>query len=349
MRIYYQLSDYISHSLSGLEYIDCLRRFGHEVYSRPEDISQAEVLIIHDDPLNLPEFFTRFPALPAMRIIAFCVWENELFPHQYIAPLHLVGEIWTPSHFSRQSMLPHFSAVHVVPHVVRRHKTEPEDLAFAESLLGGSEGDFRFFSIVDSINPRKNIRALLMAFACLRSRVKRKIKLVLKQYRVALDCKGLPDVISIEGDLTQGQMAALHKLCNAYVSAHHAEGWGLGLSESMAYGKPVIATAYSGNMEYMDERNSLPVPYTLSPVSEEMCGRIPLFRRDMRWAEIDMEKLVQAMTRALEGRWPPDLPERAAGITQRFSQEKVGGLMHDLLVGRASVHDDKIAPLPDKE
>ena len=331
MRIYYHLSAYISHRLSGLEYVACLRGLGHAVSTAPEDLPQAETAVIHDDPLNFPEIFARLPRLHALRTIAFCVWENELFPYQYVEPLRLAGEIWTPSSFSRQSMLAHFSDVSVVPHVVRRHKAGPEDLAFAEASLAGSGDAFRFFSIVDSVNPRKNLEALLNAFASLRARTRRKVALVLKQYRKPVDCSGLPGVISVEDELTPGQMAALHKLCHAYVSAHHAEGWGLGLSEAMACGRPVIATAYSGNMDFMDEGNSLPVPYRMVPVSAVMCERIPLFRPDMRWAEIDGEALVRAMSRVLEGRLPPDLPARAADIARRFSPEAVGRIMQNLL------------------
>ena len=336
MHIYYHLSAYISHRLSGLEYIDSLRRQGHTVYCSPEEADFAEVAVIHDDPLNFSGIFERFPRLRSLRTIACCVWENEEFPHEYVEPLRLVGEIWTPSHFSRQSMLSYFSNVHVLPHIVRRHKTSPEDLAFAEAALGGSGDSFRFFSIVDSINPRKNLRGLLTAFSALRVRMTRKVVLVLKQYRAAVECSEIPGVISVTGDLTQGRIAALHKLCHAYVSAHHAEGWGLGLSEAMAYGKPVIATAYSGNMDYMDEQNSVPVPYSMVPVSEEMCERIPLFRPGMRWAEIDRAALVLAMKRAAEGRLPHGLTDRAAGITERFGQERVDRIMQNLLENRVS-------------
>lgn len=334
MRIYYHLSAYISHRVSGLDYIDCLRRAGHEVYDRPEDASRAETVIIHDDPLNFFEIFARLPLLRAMRVIALCVWENENFPDQYVEPLRLAGEIWTPSSFSRRSMLTCFSDVHVTPHVVLRRRTSPEDLAFAGAALSGTGEAFRFFSVVDSANPRKNLEGLLRAFAVLRARTRRNVALVLKQYRRSVDCSGMPGVISIDDDLTPERMTALHKLCHAYVSAHHAEGWGLGLSEAMACGKPVIATAYSGNMDFMDEGNSLPVPYTMVPVSRVMCERVPLFRPDMRWAEIDSEALVRAMARAAEGRLPPDLPARAADITRRFSPEAVGRIMRELLERR---------------
>ena len=336
MHIYYHLSAYISHRLSGLEYIDCLRRLGHTVHCCPEESELAEVVVIHDDPLNFSSIFERFPRFRSLRTIACCVWENEEFPQEYVEPLRLVREIWTPSYFSRQSMLPYFSDVSVLPHVVRRHRTSPEDLAFAEAALGASNNSFRFFSIVDSINPRKNLTGLLKAFFSLRALLADKVVLVLKQYRATVECSALPGVISIAGDLTQGRMAALHKLCHAYVSAHHAEGWGLGLSEAMAYGKPVIATAYSGNMDYMDEHNSLPVPYSLAPVSAEMCLRIPLFRPGMRWAEIDPAALVLSMRRAAEGRLPHGLAGRAAGITERFGPENVSRILQNLLERRDS-------------
>jgi glycosyltransferase involved in cell wall biosynthesis len=335
MRIYYHLHDYISYRRSGEENIRALRLYGHSVSSRPGDAARAEAAVVHCDPLRLAELFAIIPALREMRTIAFCVWENEILPHRFIESLRLVREIWTPSRFSRQSMLPHFSRVHVVPHVVRRRRASADDLAFAQGAIGGGGDVFRFFSIVDSVNPRKNLSGLLRAFAALRREARRKSILVIKQYRVALDYSTLPGVVSIEGDLTSGQMAALHMSCHAYVSAHHAEGWGLGLSEAMAYGRPVIATAYSGNMDYMDESNSLPVPYALAPVSEEMCRALPLFRRDMIWAEVDEAKMTAAMKRALEGRLPRDLPERAAAAAQRFSPEKVGGVMHELLTGEA--------------
>ena len=161
----------------------------------------------------------------------------------------------------------------------------------------------------------------------------RKVRLVLKQYRGDFDCSRLPDVVSVTADLSPGRMAALHVLADAYVSAHHAEGWGLGLSEAMAFGKPVLATGYSGNMEFMDRENSLPLPYRMAPVSEEMCERLPLFTRRMRWANVDRDALVDAMKKAAMGRVPPEIGRRAAEITRRFGPNAVARCMRALLEG----------------
>ena len=47
---------------------------------------------------------------------------------------------------------------------------------------------------------------------------------------------------------------------DCYVSLHHAEGFGYTMAEAMFYGVPVIASGYSGNLEYMTAENSFLVP-----------------------------------------------------------------------------------------
>ena len=333
MRIYYHLSDYISHRQAGMAYIACLESLGHTVFTQSGRLVEAQIAIVHDDPLTYGPLFTRLPELGKLRSIAYCVWENEKLTPHYIPHLRLVSEVWTPSVFSCRSIAGTFRQVRVLPHVVERIVPTPEERAFAAASMRSFEQAFRFFSIVDSINPRKNVRALLAAFSSLRSVMSRKPVLFLKQYRVGFDYSGIPGVYSISGDLTDGQMAALHIEADAYVSAHHAEGWGLGLSAAMAYGKPVIATGYSGNMDFMDAGNSFPIPYTMVPVSEAMCERLPLFSGDMRWAEIDQEALVKTMHQVAKGDIPPELSSNAARITRRFGREQVVERLRELLEG----------------
>src|SRR5688572_32239647 len=51
---------------------------------------------------------------------------------------------------------------------------------------------------------------------------------------------------------------------SCYVSLHRSEGLGLTMAEAMARAKPVIATGYSGNLDFMNDANSYLVPYTRS-------------------------------------------------------------------------------------
>ena len=41
--------------------------------------------------------------------------------------------------------------------------------------------------------------------------------------------------------------------CDCYVSLHRSEGLGLTMAEAMAVGKPVVATAWSGNLDFMSD------------------------------------------------------------------------------------------------
>ena len=321
MRIYYYLSAYISHRVAGLDTIACLKGLGHTVTTEAEELAGADLAVLHGDPLEYGPLFAKHP-LNVLPTVAFCVWENERLTPHYVPHLRLVDFIWTPSRFSCKALAECFDNVSIVPHVVKRRTPSAEDMEYASRVLHGHGAGFRFFSIVDSVNPRKNIQALLAAFSSLRAVMARKPILVLKQYRVDFDLSGIPGVVCISGDLSEGRMAALHLQTDAYVSAHHAEGWGLGLSQAMAYGKPVIATGYSGNMDFMDSGNSFPVPFSLRPVSAEMCRRIPLFTPDMTWANIDQEALVRTMHRVARGEIPPGLLKNAALITKRFGPEQ---------------------------
>jgi glycosyltransferase involved in cell wall biosynthesis len=335
MRIYYHLSHYVSHRNSGLEYVACLRSLGHAVLLDPAQAAGADLAILHDAPERYQELFAALPALRRLRTIAYCVWEADILPDAYIEPLRLVREIWTPSRFSQAALLPLFPHTRVLPHIVRRVPASPAQIARARERLGFGQGPgggpCRFFSIIDAINPRKNITALLTAYKLTRQRFGEAVQLALKQYRCDLPLPDGPGIVSIGETLEEGDMAALHMLCDAYVSAHHCEGWGLGLSQAMAYGKPVIATGYSGNMEFMNPENSFPVPYTLASVSEEMVRRSPLFTRRMRWAEVDVPAFAARMRQVAEGRVAPDLPAKAAAVTRRFGREAVGELLRRYL------------------
>lgn len=77
---------------------------------------------------------------------------------------------------------------------------------------------------------------------------------------------GLPNVRILDRALPYAELASLFASIDAYVSLHRGEGLGLGMLECMAQGKPVIATAWSGNMDFMDAENSCLVPYALVPL-----------------------------------------------------------------------------------
>ncbi|KAJ1630875.1 hypothetical protein T492DRAFT_73895 [Pavlovales sp. CCMP2436] len=72
----------------------------------------------------------------------------------------------------------------------------------------------------------------------------------------------LPRIVVLDTELSRAQLAALYREVDGFVLPTRAEGWGLPAMEAMATALPVIVTNHSGPTAFIDESNSLPLPYT---------------------------------------------------------------------------------------
>jgi glycosyltransferase involved in cell wall biosynthesis len=94
--------------------------------------------------------------------------------------------------------------------------------------------------------------------------------------------------------LPEADMAGLMADADIVISLHRSEGFGLVPAQAMALGKPVIATAWSGNVDFMNERNSALVSYSLVPVHDPEGA----FQTDnQKWAEANVEEAAQWLRR----------------------------------------------------
>jgi len=334
MRIYYHLSEYISHRRAGEAYIVCLKSLGHDLVGDPE---KSDLIIVHEAPHHYPAILRDMPRPSGCKVVGYGVWETPQLPRLFVDGVRCVDAVWTASAFSCRAFSPHVRT-HVLPHVVERPKVSRDDMAWAMARLGitGKHRDarriFYFYTIVDTVNPRKDIATLLTAFAAAFPLAEDNVRLVVKQYRKPQNLEGLSHLIDIPEDLSDGRIAALHAVCDAYVSTHHAEAWGLPLSEALSFGNPVIATGYSGNMEFMTEENSFPVPYTIEPVTEKMCLALPhLFSQDMTWADIDTAAFMQILRKIRTRPVSTEFRARVAASMKPFSSEAIAGRLHSLL------------------
>jgi len=118
----------------------------------------------------------------------------------------------------------------------------------------------------------------------------------LQRLRRAIDRH--PNIEVRVADLNRSGVYGLISACDGYVSLHRSEGFGYTCAEAMAYGKPVIATGYSGNMQFMNEANSYPVRY------REVEAKVQdgPFVRGSLWAEPDVDHAAELMRRVYENR-----------------------------------------------
>jgi 2-polyprenyl-3-methyl-5-hydroxy-6-metoxy-1,4-benzoquinol methylase/glycosyltransferase involved in cell wall biosynthesis len=232
--------------------------------------------------------------------IGYWAWELSAFPDVWTESFSHFNELWVPSTFvmnsvSRVSPIPVITIPHSLPDRLPLSKTYGRgDLALpANTFLFLFL--FDFMSIVQRKNPVGLIKAFKQAF-----KPRDKVTLLIKTSHAeaypremqALECAARGHNIRlINTILTKPETNSLLNACDCYVSLHRSEGFGLTLAEAMSLGKPVIGTAYSGNMDFMTPGNSFPVAYQMAAL-EETYG--PYLKGSV-WAEPSIDHAAELM------------------------------------------------------
>lgn len=232
--------------------------------------------------------------------IGYWFWELENFPDSWGYATHMVDEIWVATEFIAEAMRKSGKKVVKIPFPLE-FEMPPEYMDKEYFGLSPNEFTFIFSFDFNSVPERKNPQATVKAFKLAFPEGDNSARLILKtmngshysSFREKLDLLIDKDPrIEIRDEyLTQDEMRGLIRSCDCYISLHRAEGLGLGLAEAMYLGKATVATGYSGNTEFMNEKNSLLVSYSLVPVPS---GNYPN-GHDQYWAEPNIDHAVQCM------------------------------------------------------
>lgn len=263
-------------------------------------------------------------------------WETSEFPERFMSSFEHVDEVWVGSRFVAQTVAA-VSPVPVVHVPIPVRFSQPPPLHVGEH--GWPEGftylfSWDYCSVFKRKNPLAVVEAYTSAFA-----EGEGTALVLKCINPSFDptghrtlkeaIAGRRDIVLIDGYLDPGDKDRLMRSCDCYVSLHRSEGLGLTMAEAMYHGKPVVATWYSGNVDFMTAENSYPVGFELVPIGDD-AGPYPA---DGTWAEPDVAQAAELMRRVYEQ--PEEARERGARAAQdirlRFSAEAAGQAMADRL------------------
>ncbi|MEG2595897.1 MAG: glycosyltransferase [Ruthenibacterium sp.] len=235
--------------------------------------------------------------------IGFWYWELPEFPPAWTSALQFVDEVWTASDFTTESVRAITQKpVRTMPCCI----TQTAEVGLRRADFGLPDDVFVFLMMYDvrSFSARKNpqgaVDAFLKAFEN-----NPKVHLLIKA-NAPPDWDGDDALLAslaphrnihvLVETCSKERLNALICLCDAFVSLHRSEGFGLGPAEAMYWGKPAILTDWSGNKIYMREDNCCPVSYEIVEVDKDYGP----YKKGCHWAEPNLDDAAEKMRRIVE-------------------------------------------------
>jgi glycosyltransferase involved in cell wall biosynthesis len=259
----------LSYETEPDRFADALRRWYAACGKRP-------IVIAAINAQDIPAVFARdrHGVLEDCHVVGFFLWETSKAPSVQRLGISLVDEIWVPTHYVAE-VYAHLARTFVVGKGLfhpddkpTRHLRGPGPLRFLTV--------FDFHSSIERKNPLASVLAFRNAFQDAED-----VEMVVKASnvnpqhpgnalgqweRLCLEAAQDSRIRIITERYSEGQMNSLLSQADCVVSLHRSEGFGYVLADAMALGIPVIATAYSGNLDFCDADTCFPVDYRLVQV-----------------------------------------------------------------------------------
>lgn len=225
--------------------------------------------------------------------IAFWYWETNIIPKWVRSSWPYLDELWVSTrylqeHLSIASNIPVYRIPQAVEFTHLPKKVSKKDFNLEDKFT--FLFCFSFSSVLERKNPLAVVDAFRKAFPN-----RHDVQLVIKsqyghlyprQLKYVLDyIKDDPRIIWMDGSMEAHRRYELMNMCDCYVSLHRSEGFGFTMAEAMLLGKPVIATGYSGNLDFMTEENSFLCSYKLIPVGPG----VRIYPSTGIWADVDTD------------------------------------------------------------
>ena len=108
-----------------------------------------------------------------------------------------------------------------------------------------------------------------------------------------------PKIKLLHGNMKSQEVCALYSHPNVkmYATATRGEGYGLPIIEAAASGLPIVATGWSGHLQFLNKEKFYSVDYDMKEISESRVDQ-RIFEKGFKWAE-PSEKSFKAQIRAV--------------------------------------------------
>lgn len=268
-------------------------------------------LVLHVNAPVLPMALMRLgrAAIRGRQVIGYWSWELPVVSPDWRAGVPFVHEVWAPSAFTAaalESLLP--GRVRVVRPPLAEAPPCPARLSRADFGLPDDAVvvtvAFNLASSFERKNPIAAVQAFQAAFGDRRDRL-----LLMKVgnpdhfpadfQRLQSATGGLSNVRIETRVFPPADHFALLAASDIVLSLHRSEGLGLVPAEAMFLRKPVVATGWSGNMDFMDHDSAALVPFRMTPPRDP---RGVLQAAGAVWADPDIDAAAGHLQRLADDR-----------------------------------------------
>lgn len=250
-------------------------------------------------------------------------WEVETFPASRDAAFAHVDEVWAATDFVRDAIAERSPVPvrTVMPPLPQRSAGDPPDVPPRLGIPVDRPWFFFAFDYLSTVE-RKNPLGLIEAFSrafphdggegpVLVIKTLNADRRVGDAERLRLAAARRRDIILIDEYLQAEELTALMARCTAYVSLHRAEGLGLTIAEAMAWGRPVVVSAYSGNLQFTNSRNAFLVDCAMTAIPADA----EPYPAGTLWGEPDLDHAAVLLRRVI------DEPEAATAVGERAAED----------------------------
>lgn len=162
--------------------------------------------------------------------------------------------------------------------------------------------------------------------------IKQTFETVVKEVRQSM----FPRVHLLHGDMSDEEISSLYKhpKIKALVSLTKGEGYGLPILEAAACGLPVIATGWSGHLDFLSHGKYIDINYKLVDIHPSRVDN-KIFMKGQKWAQVSEEDFKKKVLKfksssAIPKQWALDLQSK---ILEKYSIESIVERYNDTTQG----------------
>jgi len=270
----------------------------------------SPIHLVHLTPDNYPQHVH-----PSQYNIGYAAWETDKLPFGWVDCINKMDEVWVPSEWNVEV----FKDCGVTrPVICMPHVIDTPKLSTASNIAIGDPETFVFYSIfqwIERKNPIGLMKAYLTEFSpdenvvllmksyrldtSFREQERLKQDVVLLKQSLRLPGERHPHMVLYPNLEPRERIAGIHKRGDCFVLIQKGEGFGIPHAEAMSVGNPCISTNYGGNLQFMNEDNSLLCNGFITPCSGMIFGN---YHGHMNWFEPSVADLKRHMRWVYENR-----------------------------------------------